>query len=207
MKEITIAVSGLPNSGSTTVGTLVARHFRYECFSPGRVFKDIAAGTFSQQYYYPLFKRLSDEYNLSIPSFHENNQTKGTLALWDTDFGKSPAFHKVIDELQKELATHKSIVIDGKLSLHMLSHADLKIWLTASLAARVARVMTRDSLTSKEAELYLPKRENTEAAEWKKIYGIDYREQYKHAHLTIDTSDSSPEEIAAKIITFAEDRF
>lgn len=197
---VVIAISGQPGAGSTTTSNILASRLNLRYFSPGRLFKDIAKGTVTDQYYYNLFKEKCDKLKISIPSRALSDDSHATLELWNSSFGKSKSFHKIIDDLQKELAAKGNIVIDGKLSLNMIPRANVKIWLKASLPARALRAAGRDSLIPNEAQQVLASREQAEREEWKKMYGFDYWEQEKQADLVIDTSGKSPEEVVSLIL-------
>lgn len=196
---VVIAISGQPGAGSTTTAKLLADRLHYHYFSPGRVFKDISRGIIQNQFYYPEFKKRCDSIKLTIPVFTQTDDTHGTVDLWKTEFGKNPRLHKVIDDLQKSVASGGNAVLDGKLSLHMIPEATLKVWLKASRQQRAKRVFDRDNLPISEAESLLGERETLERKEWKSMYGLDYWEQEGRAHLVIDTGDKSPSQVALLI--------
>ncbi len=204
MKGLTIAISGLPGSGSSTAAKIVADKLNLEYFSPGQLFKDISAGKYKDKSYSKTFLDLCKQRKLKLPKIKSKSTAEGTLALdlWQTDFGKSKEFHELIDELQVNLGEQGSYVIDGKLSLYILKSADLKIWLESSLEERATRSAFRDSLKKEKALQILKKREEAERQEWKKIYGIDYTEQEAYAHLVLEASFLSPEQISNQIIYY-----
>jgi cytidylate kinase len=200
MPQRVIAISGQPGVGSTTVSKLIAEKLSVNYFSPGRLWKDLARGQLKDKPYYSIFKKLCDKRGIEIPELNEKNDSHAVAKLWDLDFGKSKKFNESTDELQRKLAEKGNIIIDGKLSLRMIKNADIKIWLKASSDSRAERVSKRDSIDIAEAKQLLLFREEKEREEWKHIYGFDYFEQEKDAHLVIDTSNLLPEQIADKII-------
>jgi len=122
------------------------------------------------------------------------------MNIWDTNLGKSKIFHETIDELPKRLAEIGNIVIEGKLAVHMIPNAGLKIWLKASLEKRAERINFRDNLGVENARRVLMAKEKKEREEWKRIYGFDYFNQEAEADLVIDTSNLSAEEVAERIL-------
>lgn len=207
LRSIVIAISGLPGSGSTTTARLLAKKLNLEYLSPGRIFKDLGRGTAKNQPYYPLFAELCAIHNISIPHYVTSNDSQATVNLWETPFGKNPITHQIIDEVQCRHAQKGNVVLDGKLSIHMLPQAHHKIWLNGSLDTRVPRVAQRDSISLEAARELLTKRESQEAENWKKMYGFDYRAQEKDATLIIDTSNLSPEQVADKIFAHVHSNF
>lgn len=204
--SLTIAISGMPGAGSSSVGKSLAKELNLQFFSIGRLFKDIGLGIVKTKSYYPLFKKLCDSANLEIPSFSSGNDSEAVKDLWASDFGKSERLHKIIDRLQQELANRGNIVIDGKLALRMIPKADVKIWIKAGIEERAERAAKRDGITKEEAKEIIIGREKKERAEWKKIYGVDYFEQESDADFVIDSSNASVEDIKDEIIEHLEEK-
>ena len=147
-----IAISGMPGSGSTTVSKIIAEKLKINHFSPGRAFKDLARDKAEDQFYYSMLKEFCDKAGLKIPKINATDDSNADLGLWNTDFGKNPKFHKIIDyDLQQKLAESGNIIIDGKLSLYMLKNSK-KVWLKASLEERAKRAPKRDGLSLENAK-------------------------------------------------------
>ncbi|NLX48548.1 MAG: AAA family ATPase [Methanospirillum sp.] len=140
-----VTVSGPPGSGTTTLARLLAGRTGLRLISAGEVFRGLAA-----------------ERGLDLAAF-------GALA--ETD----PGIDRLIDERQREIAAETDdIVVEGRLSGHMVEHADLRVWLQAPLGVRVRRVMEREAgadLAAAEAET--AEREACEARRYLQYYGID----------------------------------
>ncbi len=199
MTMLTVAISGMPGAGSSTVGKLLAVKLKINHFSPGQFFKDISLGKIKNNEYYNLFKHLCESNNIEIPEIITNDRARAGVSLWNTEFGKSKKFHEVLDELQREIAKKKGVVIDGKLSLRMLHDSDLKVWIKANLQKRAERITKREGINIEDAKNNIIEREQREREEWKRIYGFDYFDQEKDADIIIDSSNMFPKE-AVKII-------
>jgi len=195
-----IVISGMPGSGSTTVAKKLSERLSLNYFSPGQLFKDISKGKLKEQYYYQLFKTLSDEKNLQIPDFDSIDDSNAANNLWQTEFGKSQELHEVIDQLQLELAKDENIILDGKLSIHMIQDATLKVWLKSSLDERAKRASKRDGIPIGQIKEIIKSREIKEREEWKKIYGIDYFDQENQADLIIDSSDLDSDQVTEIVL-------
>ncbi|MBI5347366.1 MAG: cytidylate kinase family protein [Candidatus Aenigmarchaeota archaeon] len=168
-----IVISGQPGAGSTTIGTMLAKKLKISFFSPGNYFKSHSSA---------------------------GNETDKMLDFWSTEEGKSEQLHRKLDDMQRFLAEKGNIVIVGKLSIHMIKKADLKVWLKAPLDLRARRTAKRDSMSMEETKRKMKNREQEERKRWKEIYGFDYFQQEKKADLVIDVSKKTPEQIVNKII-------
>lgn len=196
----TIVISSIPGSGATTIAKLLAEKLSLNFFTAGQLFKDIAKGTYKEQYYCSEFKKILDEKNISIPEYREENDTHAASFLWSTELGKNPEFHEAIDELQNLLAEKGNIVIEGKIAIHKIKKADLKIWIKASEDERAQRTAKRDALILEEAKAKVNERHSREREEWKRIYGFDSLDQEKEADCIIDTTSKTPEQAVTLIL-------
>jgi CMP/dCMP kinase len=140
-----ITVSGLPGSGTTSLSRYLAEHHGFTMISAGEVFRACAK-----------------EHNMELAEF-------GRLAEQD------PAYDKMIDARQKEMAQKKdNIIVEGRLSGWMVDTADLKIWLFAPIACRLDRIVFRDQIADVEtAKAITLEREHCEAVRYRQYYDID----------------------------------
>lgn len=199
-----IVISGQPGAGSTTLAKYVAKKLNWKHFSMGQVFKDIADGNAQNRYYFPLLDRMLKQSSIELPETHSESTTRSLLNLWNTQFGRSRKFHEALDNLQRELAQNESIILDGKLTIHMIPTALLKIWVYAPFDVRAQRLAKRHNISEEESVLLLSEREKRERHEWKSIYGFDYFEQHKEADISIDTSNINEEQAANIILSRLE---
>jgi cytidylate kinase len=153
-----ITVSGLPGSGTTSLSRYLQERLRFEMISAGEV-----------------FRALAEEHNLDLAGF-------GKLAESD------PAFDRMIDERQAEIARSRdNIIVEGRLSAWMVPEADLKIWLTAPITCRVKRIVFRDHVADEEtAQRITIEREACEALRYRSYYNIDINDLTPY-HLVLNS--------------------
>jgi CMP/dCMP kinase len=140
-----ITVSGLPGSGTTSLSRYLAERHGFSMISAGEV-----------------FRQLAKEHRLELAEF-------GRLAE------KDPAYDRMIDARQKEIAAERdNIIVEGRLSGWMVGDAELKIWLYAPINCRIKRIVSRDLVPDeKTAELLTLEREHCEAGRYRSYYSID----------------------------------
>lgn len=163
-----ITVSGLPGSGTTSLSRYLAEHHGFTMISAGEV-----------------FRQLAKEHNLTLAEF-------GRLAEQD------PAFDKMIDARQKEIAEKQdNIIIEGRLSGWMVPQADVKIWLHAPIGCRIKRIATRDEVTDERtAEALTLEREACEAGRYRSYYDIDIND-LRIYHMVLDSEHWNIEGLGA----------
>jgi cytidylate kinase len=153
-----ITVSGLPGSGTTSLSRYLAERTGFSMISAGEV-----------------FRQLAKEHNMELAEF-------GRLAE------ENPAFDKMIDARQKEIAAGRdNIIVEGRLSGWMVENADLKIWLYAPISCRIKRIAFRDQVPDEaKAKLLTLEREHCEAGRYLSYYSIDINDMSIY-HLIINS--------------------
>ena len=168
-----VIISGMPGSGNSTVGELLAKKLGYKFFSVGKYFKG-----------------------------HSGNkkETQAALEVLGTKKGTSKEFHNSIEDMQKKLARKGNVVIEGKLSVHFLQNHGFTVWLKGSFKERAKRYSKKDDIPIQSAREQLKAKQERERKMWERIYGFDYFKEEKEADLIIDTTHKKPEEITKEII-------
>ena len=140
-----ITVSGLPGSGTTSLSRYLSERHGFTMISAGEVFRQCAK-----------------EHHMELAEF-------GRLAE------KDPAYDKMIDARQKEIAEKKdNIIVEGRLSGWMVEKADLRIWLFAPIGCRLERIVFRDQIADiGTAKAITLEREHCEAVRYRAYYDID----------------------------------
>jgi len=171
-----ITVSGLPGSGTTSLSHYLAEKHGFTMISAGEV-----------------FRQLAKEHNMELAAF-------GRLAESD------PAFDRMIDARQKEIARDRdNIIVEGRLSGWMVDNPDLKIWLYAPVDCRIKRIAFRDQTADEEtAQRLTLEREKCEAGRYRSYYGIDIGDLSVY-HLILDSEHWDVEGLGA-IVDTAIDR-
>lgn len=172
-----ITISGLPGSGKSTVGKIIAEKLNYEYMSVGDFRGQMA-----------LDRGMTlDELN-----------RLGEGESW-TD--------EEADKYQAEYAkTHDNLVIEGRMSFHFIPDS-FKIFITVDLKTAAKRTLQnraerKDEAKvsgAAEAEELLRERIESDKKRYLKYYGIDYTDP-KHYDLVVDATTPSAEEIAGIIL-------
>lgn len=138
-----LTISGLPGSGTTTVGKLLAEHYAVDIISAGDVFRGLAK-----------------ERGMTLAEF-------GRLAESD------PSIDIEIDKRQSDIANSSdNLILEGRLAGQMAKNA-LKIWIKAPLEVRVKRIVSREGSSFEVRMQETVEREASEAVRYKEIHSID----------------------------------
>lgn len=138
-----LTISGLPGSGTTTVGELLAEHYGVEIISAGDVFRGLAK-----------------ERGMTLAEF-------GSLAESD------PSIDIEIDKRQSKIANNSDrLILEGRLAGHMAENA-LKLWVKAPMEVRVRRIVEREGSSFDVRLGETVEREASEALRYQEIHSID----------------------------------
>ncbi len=171
-----ITIFGMPGSGKTTVGKMLAKKLGYRFYSMG-----------------DMRGRMAMERGLTIDQLNRLGESED----W-TD--------KDVDKYQEELGKKEdNFIVDGWLSWHFIPHS-LKVFLEVdhrTAAERVFRDQRPDEKKQDTVEgmkRMLEERLEESNARYRKYYGIIDITDRSHYDLVIDTNDISAKQVAARIL-------
>ena len=167
-----ITVSGPPGSGTTTLSRAIAEKHNLKFVSAGDIFREHVKAS-----------------GLDILDFSK---------LCESD----PKVDKAIDADQKRIGeTTDDIILEGRLAGHMVSNADLRIWILASIDCRAARIADREEKSYEKAFSETKAREQSERDRYKSYYGIDI-DDLSIYDMVINSEKWGKEELA-QVVDFA----
>lgn len=169
-----ITISGLPGSGKSTIGKMLAQKLGYKFYSMG-----------------DLRGKMAMDRGLTIDELN----ALGEKEDW-TD--------RQADEYQEKLGkAEDNFIVDGRISFHFIPHS-FKVFLDVDLKEAAKRVFANqrpDEAQAKNVEELASRmraRADQDDLRYKKYYGITFRDK-KAFDLVIDTTDLTPAEILDRI--------
>ncbi|MCS7122132.1 MAG: AAA family ATPase [Archaeoglobaceae archaeon] len=172
--NLKITISGLPGTGKTTVGKILAKKLNLKFISAGEI-----------------FRKFSEQRGLTLEEFSKFAE-------------ENPEIDNKIDQMQKELAEkEKDAIFEGRLSGWFIKDANLKIWLFANEEIRYERIAKREGKDISVVKSETKMREELEKTRYKKFYGIDL-EDVSIYDLIINSGKFTAEEIAEIVIKALE---
>ncbi len=167
-----VTISGLPGSGTTTAGRLLAETLDWEFQSSGE-----------------LFRTMADARGVTLAEF-------GALAEEDESID-----HELDARAVALMGTGAELVMEGRLAGWMAfrdKFASIRVWLESDGATRAQRVADRDGESASEQQARMATREASEAQRYRDYYGIEISSRKPYS-LVIDSTALAPEAIVARI--------
>lgn len=170
-----VTISGLPGSGKSTVGRMLAKKLGYKFYSMG-----------------DLRGKMAMERGLTIDELNK----LGEREAW-TD-------RQIDDYLIKLGKTKNNFVIDGRLAFHFVSQA-FKIFLTIDPKEAARRVFKNPRpdepkvKSMKELQTIMAERVKSDERRYKKYYQVNFQDPH-HYNLILDTTKLRPKQIIAIIL-------
>ncbi len=170
-----ITISGMPGSGKTTIGKLLAKKLKYKFYSVGHILRALA-----------IKKKIN------FDSF-----TK--------EFKTTTKYDKEVDDFQIKLGqTKDNFVIEGRTGFYFIPHSK-KVFLTVDINVAAERIFKQSRKEQKfknvkEALKETKRRMVEDRKRYKKLYNIDYLDECNY-DVIVDTTQLKPEEIVKDILT------
>ena len=182
-KNVVICISGMTGSGKSTVAKRLAAKYRLDYFSGGNALRVLAQ---------------EEGYHSEVTGWWES---VGGLSFLKQRMG-DPVFDKKIDEKLLVLAKKGNVVLDSW-TMPWLLKDGFKVWLEASLKVRAKRVVTRDSISIKEALKALKEKDARTHQIYKSLYGFDLGHDLSPFNLVLATDDLEPDDVfhAVSLVT------
>lgn len=169
-----IAVSGLPGTGTTTLCRLL---------SPRLNLPHVYAGQ--------MFRAMAKEHGLDVNAFGEYAE-------------QHPEVDTELDRRMIDVARKGGVILEGRMCAWHVKEAGapaLKVLLEAPEEVRARRVADREGAGDWMQVLAQNRhREASEAKRYREIYGFDPNDP-RHYDVVIDSSDKTPEKIAALVVS------
>ena len=216
MKSIQIAIDGPSGAGKSTMAKLISQRLGIMYLDTGAMYRALALKAIRLNIDTRNSEKVSELlYDFDISIKYEDGSQKVILGGEDvsdkirTDevsMGASnvsaiPAVRKRLVELQQEMASNTSVVMDGRdIGTHVLPEAQVKVFLTASVSQRALR---RFNEQKEKGTLKKSLEEIKEEIEIR-----DYNDSHRAASplkkaddaILLDTSNYSIEESVEKIL-------
>lgn len=216
MKSIQIAIDGPSGAGKSTMAKFVSQKLGIMYLDTGAMYRALALKAIRQNIDTNDSEKVSEllsDFNISIK--YENGSQKVILngedvsdkirtdevSMGASNVSAIPAVRKRLVELQQKMASNTSVVMDGRdIGTHVLPKADVKIFLTASVAQRALRRYNEQ----KDKGILKKSLEEIE----KEIEIRDYNDSHRAASplkqaddaVLLDTSNYTIEESVEKIL-------
>jgi len=180
-----ISISGLPGSGKSTVGKMLAEKLGYERISAGSVQRHIA-----------------EQKGISIMELLKQEEVDSSI-------------DEEVDNYVADLGRKKDdFVIEGRIAFHFIPDS-LKVFIKVDLgegAKRVFKDLDKEERSEEDKansaanlQKMLEQREAVDKERYQKYYGIDYTDSSNY-DLVVDSTDITPDEVADKIMVEVEKR-
>ena len=109
------------------------------------------------------------------------------------------SFDRHVDERQVRLAAAGNCVLGSRLAIWLVEHADMRVYLDASIEVRAARIREREGGERDRVEALTAERDVRDRKRYLRLYDIDI-DKFDFADLVIDAGQPSQFEIAQKIV-------
>ncbi len=219
MQHFNIAIDGPAGAGKSTIAKAAAERLGFIYVDTGAMYRAMAL-YFLRQGIFPAEESrivaacgqvdITIRYENGIQQVLLNGENVSELirdeAVGNMASATSGAVREKLVELQKQLAAREDVVMDGRdIGTCVLPHAQVKIYLTASVEERARRRCLELQKKGQEADL-----ENIQET----IRQRDYRDMHRENSplvqaedaVLVDTSDLTVDEVIARILEIAAEK-
>jgi cytidylate kinase len=109
-----------------------------------------------------------------------------------------------LDKRQVQLAHDGNCVLGSRLAIWLLKHAQIKVYLEASLSVRAERIARREQKEIARAYSETDERDRKDHNRFYRLYGID-NDIYDFADLVVDTERGDQYYVTETILTYIND--
>jgi cytidylate kinase len=211
MLPIQVAIDGPAGAGKSTVAKLVAKELDIKYIDTGAMYRAVAwlllekaidanDETAVVQLTESLQFTLMDT-GIKVNGRHLTDEIRtGEISAIASSIASLAGVRKVLVEKQQQLAGVQSVVMDGRdVGTHILPHADVKIFLTASIDTRVKRRFSELVQRGQQPDLDVLRQE---------IIQRDYNDRHRPVAplhrapdaILVDTTELTLEQVVAQII-------
>lgn len=178
-----ITIAGMPGSGKTTVGKMIAKALGYKHYSMGDLRGEIA-----------------QKHDMTIDELNE----MGKKEDWP---------HREADEFLEELGkTDDNLVIDTWIGFHLIPES-FKVFLSVDPKVAATRIFNdqhnrpdeRKYSSPDDVEEALRNRVEATDAGFKRLYGVSFLDVHRY-DIRFDSTGKMPEEVANKIVQLVKRR-
>jgi cytidylate kinase len=182
-----LLIFGLAGAGKSSVADGLGRALRYRVVHPSSLLEDVCEQ-----------RAMNQGKTHAGAGFWETK--RGMAFLHARLQGRSAVDRRLDQLLLKEIK--KGHVVMDSWTMPWLSKTGVKIFLTAPLAIRAARVAVRSKISVAEATRLIRRRDEETRQLNKKMYGFDIKKDHHVFDLTIDNRALSAKQTQVKIFRF-----
>jgi len=155
VKNIQIAIDGPSGAGKSTMAKIIAKELGILYLDTGAMYRAVALKAIKSGIDTKDSEALAEMVkDIDLRIVYENGVQKVILdgedvtdeirtpavTVGSSDVAVNPAVREKMVELQREIASENSVIMDGRdIGTHVLPNADVKIFLTASIEDRAKR--------------------------------------------------------------------
>ncbi|SHE43856.1 cytidylate kinase [Seinonella peptonophila] len=212
MKYYSVAIDGPAGSGKSTVARRVAEHLGFTYVDSGAMYRAVAWQALNQSADFhndTEIEQIAKElhFQLDKNGWLINGERIDSLlrspqvSQYASNVAKTIGVRKILVAKQQEIASKNHVVMDGRdIGNHVLPHADVKIYLTASVEERAKRRLNEQQKRGYDGDLQLIMKEIERRDEQDQTREISPLRQASDA-VRIDTTSRSVQQIVDEIVT------